>query len=263
MTEFAVAGIGLWTPGLPDWPAARAVLTGAAAWPEAAGGRPTPSLMPANERRRAPDSVLMALTVAEQACAAAGADPATVASVFASVFGDLAINDYMCATLRDDPAQMSPTKFHNSVHNAPSGYWSIATGAMAAATSLAAGRETFAAALHEAVVQLADSGEPVLLVAYDAAGCGPVGAVAGCRASFACALLLSPDTAGAHGPRLRAATATTGAASAVPDALAALAADNPIAAGAAPLLALLAGQAAGPVRAPLSPALDLVLDRLP
>lgn len=262
MTELRVAGIGVWTPGLPDWPAARAVLAGEAPWPDAVGGRPAPALMPANERRRAPDSVLMALTVAEQACAAAGTEPATVASVFASVYGDLAINDYMCAVLRDDPAQMSPTKFHNSVHNAPSGYWSIATGAMAPATSLAAGRETFAAALYEAASQAADGGEPVLLVAYDAAGTGPVGAVAGCRASFACALLLAPPAASA-GIRLSVATAASGPASPAPAALAGLAADNAIAAGAAPLLAALAAGRPARVALPLSPALDLLLDLAP
>lgn len=261
MTELRVAGIGLWTPGLPDWAAARALLAGGGDGPPPAAGRPAPALMPANERRRAPDSVLMALTVAEQACAAAGVEPAAVASVFASVYGDLAINDYMCAVLRDDPAQMSPTKFHNSVHNAPSGYWSIATGAMAPATSVAAGRETFAAALFEAASQAADSGEPVLLVAYDAAGTGPVGAVAGCRASFACALLLAPAATG--GARLSVATAAAAQASPVPAPLAGLAADNAVAAGAAALLAALAAGRQARLALPLSPALALRLDLAP
>ena len=38
--------------------------------------------------------------------------------MFTSTHGDLAITDYMCQTLATAPSEISPTKFHNSVHNA-------------------------------------------------------------------------------------------------------------------------------------------------
>ncbi len=122
-----VAGIGFWTRGLPSWPAACAYVRDGT-HDETAPAKPAPRLLAANERRRAPETVAVALDVALAACEDAGVDPATLPSVFTSMHGDLAITDYMCATLADDPRALSPTRFHNSVHNAAAGYWTIGTG---------------------------------------------------------------------------------------------------------------------------------------
>jgi len=169
-------GIGFWAPGLPSWEAARAFAQGGAA--EVDGPRkPSPQLLAANERRRAPETVAVALEVALGACQASGRDPASLPSVFASSQGDLVIADYMCATLADEPATISPTRFHNSVHNAAAGYWTIGTGAMHPATALSAGPASFAQGLLEALAQLASGAEAVLLVGYDGAAVGPLGAV--------------------------------------------------------------------------------------
>ena len=78
--------------------------------------------------------------VAAQACAMAARDAAALPCVFASTHGDLAITDYMCATLAGAPRELSPTKFHNSVHNAPAGYWTIATHCHAASNAVCAWR---------------------------------------------------------------------------------------------------------------------------
>ncbi len=59
---------------------------------------------------------------------------------------------------------MSPTQFHNSVHNAAAGYWSIAHGSRQPATCLGAHDWTWAAALLKAVAEVAATGAPVLLV---------------------------------------------------------------------------------------------------
>src|SRR5690606_15656266 len=96
-----IEGIGFWAPGLPSW--AHAVAHVREGTPPGEGGKPTPQLLAPNERRRAPPSVAVALDVALAACQAAGRDPAALPSVFASTHGDLAITDYMCATLADDP----------------------------------------------------------------------------------------------------------------------------------------------------------------
>ena len=100
-------------------------------------------LLAANERRRAPETVAVALEVALAACSDAGRDPKRLPSVFASTHGDLAITDYMAETLAADPRAISPTRFHNSVHNAAAGYWTIGAGCMAAATAISAGTASF------------------------------------------------------------------------------------------------------------------------
>lgn len=185
----SIAGIGFWSPGLPSWSHACAYLDdGSVA--ETAPARPAPQLLAANERRRAPETVAVALEVALAACTAAGRDPVHLSSVFASAHGDLAITDYMCATLASDPLSLSPTRFHNSVHNAAAGYWTIGAGAMAPATAISAHQATFAQGLLEAMAQLASGSEAVLLVGYDGAAHGPLAEVAPSTGLLGGALLL-------------------------------------------------------------------------
>jgi hypothetical protein len=165
--------------------------------------RPAPDLLPPNERRRAPDSVLLALQVAKAACADAAADPATLPSVFTSTHGDLTITDAICQTLAESPRELSPTRFHNSVHNAAAGYWTIGCGCHAAATAISAYRASFAQGLLEAALQIADGAEAVLLVAYDNHAAGPLVAVSGSSGLLGLALVLGADGA-AGGLRMRA-----------------------------------------------------------
>jgi len=193
-----IEGIAFWAPRLPGWSRARTVLRGLEPAPEGDAPRPVPSILPAAERRRAPDTVALALEVAASACENAGCRPSSLASVFASTHGDLTISDYMSATLAADPRLISPTKFHNSVHNAPAGYWTIATGSMRAYTSVSALHDTFANGLLEALVQSTSSGERVLLVAYDIAARGPLATVAYSRGLLAVALVLGPPGSGAR-----------------------------------------------------------------
>lgn len=205
----SILGIGFWAPGLPDWAAAAAFARGGAVAGDA-GARPSPQLLAPNERRRAPETVAVALHVAQSACAAAGREPATLPSVFASTHGDLAITDYMCATLAEAPATISPTKFHNSVHNAAAGYWTIGTGCMQPATALSAYRASFAQGLLEALVQLAaGDAEAVLLVAYDAAARGPLATQARSEGLLGAAMVLGRQ-GGSGKPRLRATLADGG-----------------------------------------------------
>lgn len=154
--------------------------------------RPAPDLLPANERRRAPDAVLLALDVASRALAASGHQAADVATVFASAHGDLAITDALCKTLAADPTLLSPTRFHHSVHNAASGYWAIASSSHAASTALSAFETSFAAGLLEAATQCQADEQAVMLVAYDTEATGALMSVNSCRGLLALALLLSP-----------------------------------------------------------------------
>lgn len=171
-----VAGIGFWARGLPSWQAACAYLRDGQL-EDGTPAKPSPRLLAANERRRAPETVAVALDVALAACEHAGADPAQLPSVFASMHGDLAITDYMCATLAEDPRAISPTRFHNSVHNAAAGYWTIGVGCTKPATALSSGDASFALGLLEALAQLASGDAAVLLAGYDSQATGPLAAI--------------------------------------------------------------------------------------
>lgn len=187
-----IDGIAFWAPALPGWPTARAVLRGEATAGDSTMRRPAPTLLAANERRRAPDAVLLALEVASAAAAASGHDAANLASVFTSTHGDLPITDAMCRTLADNPLLLSPTRFHHAVHNAASGYWAIASGSHAASTALSADATSFASGLLEAAVQCLADWQPTLLVAFDTQACGPLMSVNHSRGLLAVALVLSP-----------------------------------------------------------------------
>ena len=233
-----VEGVGFWAPGLPTWEAARAFARGGAI--DADGPRkPSPRLLAANERRRAPETVAVALEVALAACEAAGRDPATLPSVFASTHGDLAITDYMCATLAAEPASLSPTRFHNSVHNAAAGYWTIGAGCLQPATALSAWDATFAQGLLEALAQLHAGAEAVLLVGYDTATTGALGSAYTSHGLLGGALVLARPSR-ADRPRLRA-TLVDGDAPSPQGPLADLAGDNAM----APMLPLFQALAAG------------------
>ena len=184
-----VEGLAFWCDGLPSWDAARGFVADGTR-PADAPSRPSPQLLAPNERRRAPATVAVALEVALAACRDAGRDPATLASVFASTHGDLAITDYMCATLASAPDTISPTRFHNSVHNAAAGYWTIGAGCTRAATALSAFDASFAQGLVEALAQLQEH-EAVLLVGYDGPSSGPLRAIDPSEGLLGGALVLS------------------------------------------------------------------------
>jgi hypothetical protein len=185
-----IEGAALWARQAPGWEAWCAAVRGEQPVPAI---KPNPSRLSANERRRASDSVLLAIAVAERAVSASGREASQLASVFTSAHGDLPITDALCTQLATAPLQLSPTRFHHSVHNAASGYWAIATGCRAPSTALSAHTHSFAAGLLEALVHCACEGEPVLLVAYDTEALGLLADVNSSRGWLGVALVLSPE----------------------------------------------------------------------
>ena len=192
-TEAFIEGAALWAPTLPGWDIARAAFRGERVRAELPAQRPSPELLPAAERRRAPDTVALALEVATHAIAQSGRRAHELLSVFTSAHGDLAINDYLCRTLVSAPTLISPIKFHNSVHNAASGYWGIAAGCLQASTAVSAFECSFAAGLLEALVQCAAEDRPVLLVGYDIEAPGALASTNGSRGLLAAALVIAPQ----------------------------------------------------------------------
>jgi hypothetical protein len=247
MIRFYVEGIGLCGPGLDGWALSVPVLAGREDYVNAPARIPPCTLLPANERRRAVQIVKIALAVGTEAFATAGRDPAGTAAIFASSGGDGDTIHSILNVLASAEREVSPTRFHNSVHNTAAGYWSIATGSTAASSSLCCHDDSFAAGLLEAAVQTAVEQQAVVLIAYDVQYPAPLSEVRPIGAAFAVALLLSPapdDSAFACielslGPRAAASVIAS-------PALEALRQNTP-AARSLPLLAALAGQAAAEV----------------
>ena len=104
------------------------------------------------------DPARWALTVGRHALGERLAEAGEIATVFASCGGDGPITHQICEVLAGPDRAVSPTAFHNSVHNAPAGYWSIATRSRAPSTSLCGHDGSFAAGLLEAATQVLAEG---------------------------------------------------------------------------------------------------------
>lgn len=163
----ALRGVGLWTPGFAD----------AAAWssrpvsgdmsPAAAGpgaDAPRAELLPPMLRRRTSLLTRMAAEVAAQAIAAAGLDRAHVTVIYGSVYGEIRTTIDLLEALLDPVGPLSPTKFHNSVHNTAAGYVSIAAQNRGGNAAITAGRSTLAMGLLECAGLVAAGQGPALLV---------------------------------------------------------------------------------------------------
>ena len=167
MKPLYIHAVGVAAPGLQGWAQARPVLAGAQPWLAAPETPYAPQLLPPNERRRAPPGVRQAFRAAEDAKSACAADFSQLATVFASSDSDLTVMDRINSALAEPVRAVSPTDFHNSVHNAASGYWSIAVGCRQPGTAVGGHDGSFAMGLIEAAALVHGDGFGVLLVAFD------------------------------------------------------------------------------------------------
>ena len=188
-----VESAAILAPGLPGWAIGRAVLAGEKTYQSEPLAPPVADLLPAVERRRTGSMVKLALAVGHQALTSAGRPVDSVATVFVSSGGDGDVINDICITLAGSDRQVSPTRFHNSVHNAPSGYWGIATHSHHPSTSLCGYNWSFVIGLLEAAVQLQIDRQEVLLVAYDTPYPEPLGGVRRLAEPFGAALLVTRD----------------------------------------------------------------------
>jgi hypothetical protein len=247
-----IESIGLIGPGLSNWPHAAEVLAGRQPYEPARTAVPPPDGLPSAERRRTGAAVRLALAAGHEAVNAGGRDVTTLATVFSASGADGHNCHAICETLAGDDRLLSPTRFHNSVHNAPAGYWSIATRATATSNVLCAHDGSFAAGLLESLCQVAVDGMPSLLIAYDAEYPEPLHAQRTIADGVGVALVLVPIADDATLPRIEIELVDAPATTMTSLALEALRIDNP-AARALPLLEALATQHAAHV----------VLDYLP
>lgn len=205
MNAAYIAGIGLLGPGLNGWESSRAILAGTEAYLSADMVRPTGASLPPTERRRATWVTRLALDVAGAALGAAlgAADPHGLATVFASSGGEVDVIHGIFDQLAETDRRLSPTAFHNSVHNAASGYWGIATGGMGPADSVCGYDDSFGVGLAEALLRCATEGVDVLLAAYDMPPAFPISEFRPLSAPFGVALLLRATAAPGTFARLR------------------------------------------------------------
>lgn len=202
MIAVRLNGVGLIGPGLAAWRDSLPVLLGTAPYHDTAVPARTPNL-PASERRRATAVARLALLAAEEAVSAAGDVTATAQTVFASSSGDTQIIDKICNSLAEAGRPVSPIHFHNSVHNAPAGYWGLTVGCTRSSTSLSAYDWSFGSGLLEAVMTSVAEDADVLLVAYDAPPPIPLLEKRPIEAAFAVALLLGAKPGGLVGMHLQ------------------------------------------------------------
>jgi Beta-ketoacyl synthase, N-terminal domain len=162
-----IDGISLLGPALADWPSAQAILIGLQAYQPNKTVLPPLILLPPAERRRTGTIVKLSLVVGIAACEAAQQDPKLLPCIYTSSSGDGDNCHAICETLASKDRAISPTRFHNSVHNAAPGYWGIATGAMTNVSVLCAFDGSFGAGLLEAIAQVVSDQTSALLIAAD------------------------------------------------------------------------------------------------
>jgi Beta-ketoacyl synthase, N-terminal domain len=194
--RIAIDAIGLLAPGLPDWDGARDVFAGRKAHVAAPLEPCAPASLSPTERRRSSPTVRLALAAAEQALRGTSIAAQDMPVVFASAEAAGVITHQLCEVLAGG-REVSPTQFHNSVHNAPSGYYSIAMNAKLGATSVCRGPWTFAAGLLGAAVQALCDGVPVLFVCYDSPLPAPLSDVMPVVEATAIAMVIAPNPAAA------------------------------------------------------------------
>ncbi|MCC9002522.1 MAG: beta-ketoacyl synthase chain length factor [Candidatus Competibacter sp.] len=253
------SGIGLCAPGLPDWPTGRAILTGQQPYRWDQVPRFDRVRLPRNEARRATATVRLALQAAAEALDIVGLDAARCSAVFACSGGNTEALDRLCRALTEPERLISPSQFNQSVHNAPLGYWGIATGSTLPAVSVGAYDASFAAGFLEAFVLVRSENRPVILVAYDAPPPLPLQPFRPISTRFGVALLLTPEPLPGSIARLHGLRLQSGVADAMPaEALERLRLSNP-AARSLPLLQRLAAGQTGMVALPYLPETRLEL----
>ncbi|GAB3628854.1 hypothetical protein PTE30175_00583 [Pandoraea terrae] len=208
-------GVAALGPGFDNWPMLAAQLRGEQPWQAAPTQLPAPQGLPSAERRRVGKPVRLALALGFEAAAMSGAALTHLATVFAASGGDGDNMHMMCTALAEPDRAVSPTRFTNSVHNAPAGYWGIAAHAEAPCNVLSAYDASFSMGLLDALGQVQAERRSVLLICYDTPYAGPLADLRPLPEPCGTAMLLSPQPGPASLARIAlrvdaAAPGTTG-----------------------------------------------------
>ena len=126
-----------------------------------------PAILPPMLRRRTSAPTRAVAWVLGELAQASGANLHAAPIVLGTDHGEIGVTVDLLAAALDPAADVSPTRFHNSVHNTALGYVSIACGNRAGHTTISAGPDTLPAALIEGAARLATGAEDVLVVVAD------------------------------------------------------------------------------------------------
>ncbi|MDT8371966.1 MAG: beta-ketoacyl synthase chain length factor [Gammaproteobacteria bacterium] len=245
-----INGLSIIAPGMVEPEKTLRILRGVQQWCAEPLPRLVPGSLPANERRRATPVIKLALQ-AMQPLLHSDDDLEKMATVFASSDGDLGNDDKICRALAKNEKAVSPTQFHNSVHNAPAGYWAIASSMRSASISLSAGNATFAAGLLDAAMQVLSEQQNVLLVAYDVVAPEPLNEKRKFEYSLSIALRLGLKSEAENAGHIQCSVsgANTVVTACQNDSLESLRTGNPVGAG-LPLLEALARESVASISIP-------------
>ena len=95
MTTVYLDGIGIEAPGLSTWNQAAPILQGESPFHFEKKTLPVATMIPANERRRAGDTIHLAVHVADEAVNNAKVNPQSLINVFSSFRGALKIVNHI------------------------------------------------------------------------------------------------------------------------------------------------------------------------
>jgi hypothetical protein len=163
-----LCGVGMWTPTHADFEAwvAAGQPDDLHVAPENRDNLQAPPALLLHPRLRRRTSTLTraAVTALEAALAHTGVGVDQVRFVLVSSFGEIETTVDLLAQLGVPEGPISPTLFHNSVHNTATGYMSIASGNHRESTALAGGPHNLEIGLLEALAGLAETGGDVVLI---------------------------------------------------------------------------------------------------
>jgi len=161
LPELSLTGIAFWAPGHDDL--VRLAAGDCSADP--AIKAPKAEILPARLRRRCSLLTRMSAEVVAKASAEAAIDTSSATVILASVYGEIRTTGQLLVMMAEEPGSpLSPTRFHNSVHNTPIGYLSIACKNHCGSTAISAGPRTLAMAMLEAATVIAAGEGPVVVV---------------------------------------------------------------------------------------------------
>jgi len=185
-----VQSIGFWSPGYAD----------PAAWCRGAvfseADVPPVELLRGSLRRRATSQTRAAVEVLGQVIEKARWDGSQVSTIWGTAHGEHATSIAMFEWMSRGEGKLSPTQFHNSVHNTAGGYASIAQKNTATSTTLTGAGELVVSGFVEAAGLLQQGREEVALVFFDEP-LRPPFAVPGMEAALALGFGLSSRAEGA------------------------------------------------------------------
>jgi hypothetical protein len=186
-----IQSIGFAGSGFSNWSHAKAILNQQEQINPNQPDQYKITILKPNEARRTSTAIKIALQSAEESLSQSSFQADQLYSVFVSPDGDPNILQLICQELSTADKFVSPIQFHNSVHNAPAGYWSIGHQSTQGINSIACGDCSVSGALIEAKSLLTMGEIAVLIVCFDIKSPSPLDSARGIKYSLATSMIVT------------------------------------------------------------------------